>query len=644
MPQIKSSYEGRTIYRVNEFDLLSIPKVVGNLYACMDSRRMYEDISVTERRVMSVQMIDTEINRQYNVRPINAAYYYVWETNELWLYNYGWELIIGDKTGDGNNQYVTSTGIQYLPNTGCCNPDNNGIMGDGSVVVRDSNRVIKGKIYIDAENNELVFSSYLGGGLRFLPSGSYEEKGSLDISNGELKFYGDVYINGHIFAQDDMYVMKDDYQYKVYTEEDFTVGCWEFDGNDVVDKLNALDQPVNIDVKKFDGHTSDYYAKAIHKHVSADITDLGEFVKNNRYNSLMSGLHDRGIQVQYDSSNDTYKFVPNSFMINIVGGADGFATVTDLGDTTINVTVDPDEHKHSLVDMLDWSTFKKDYDLKMYTSDFKAETTKTPVPDKLLYLDGSGNLPTNVTGNSATTDKLKTQRLIKLSNGVSGQAMFDGSKDIDISVTVDPNKHEHNQYLLISRIGTDVPPLNDDLKIDYNYFYDSMLNCVQYQGTFNPSNGYPTSNLSKGKYWVASADGTISGNKYFKGDWIVYNGSSWDSINSRGLVHSVNNQTGDVTISTDSIGALNKDSLFDPNNPKEGKIVTTIYDESTGNYYVNANSQPVETAKFASYLLNPIRFKFTGDINTEEINLILSESDVLNTVEVSVNIDDGVVS
>lgn len=659
MAQMKASYEGRTIYRVNEFDLLSIPKVAGNLYACTDSRRMYEDISATERRVMSVQMIATEVDRQYNLRPTNATYYYVWETNELWLYHYGWELIIGNKT-DETNQYVGSTGISYVKNSGCCQSNNNGILGDGSVVVRDSNRVIKGKIYIDEENNELVFSSFLGGGLRFLPSGSFDEDGSLDISDGVLNYQGDAWIKGNLFTTDDIYVVKESGQYKVYTEEDFVVGEWEFNGNDIVQKLGELPQPVNIDVQKFDGHTSDYYAKTIHKHVSSDITDLEKFVKDNRYASLMTGNHDRGIQVEYDQKSDTYKFVPSPFLINIIGGVDGFATVRDLGDTTIEVTVNPDEHKHSLIDMLDWNEFKTDFDLKMYTSKFEEEVTKTAKPDKLLYLDGSGKLPADITGNSASTDKLKVQRLIKLSDGVTGQAMFDGSADIDIAVTVDPKKHEHDQYLLTSLIGTKVPPLNNELKIDPIYFYDYMINCLQYQGTFNPSNGYPTNNLTKGKYWVASSEGTISGTKYFIGDWIVYNGSSWDPIHSKGMVHSVNNQIGDITISAETLNVLEKSELFDPLNPQEGKIITTVYDEETNEYYPNVSIRS-EQAKYASYLLNPIKMQFIskkddpelgGDLSSNVFYLNLSESDEINQIGVTLStdtikvdgIDDGVVS
>lgn len=60
--------------------------------------------------------------------------------------------------------------------------DNNGLLKDGSVVIRDNNRIVKGKLYIDNTNNNLVISSFLGGGLRILPNGSSESPGALVIN------------------------------------------------------------------------------------------------------------------------------------------------------------------------------------------------------------------------------------------------------------------------------------------------------------------------------------------------------------------------------------------------------------------------------------------------------------------------------
>lgn len=640
MPIISSSYEGRKIYRVTEFDLLSIPKSENKIYACTDSRRLYEDISNVERKVLAVGQIDTEIDRIYTFKPSNGAYYYVWETNELWLYNYGWELIIGDRSQLDEDTYVYQTGgIDYVNKSGgCCGNDNNGILGDGSVVVRDSNRLIKGKLYIDATDNDLVISSYLGGGLKLLPSGSMDEKGSLIIEDGTLNYYGDAWINGSLYTVEDITVVKSSGQYKVYTEEDFTVGEWEFDGNDVIEKLNKLPQPIDLNVKMFDGHTSDYYAKAEHTHLSEDITDLEEFVRDSREKALTSGLQNQGITVDYDRESDIYTFVPDSFIISLTNGVSGAASVRNLQDVSIDVTVDPLKHIHNISEI---DGAQEKFDQYVLVSD----TAEVATPNRLLYLDGSGNLPTSITGNSATTDKWKTSRLIQLINGVTGQVMMDGSSDVEIDVTVDPSKHEHSQYFLASNVGIEVPSLTDG-KIPKIFLDDQSAYPVTYIGEFDPGSGLPTTTgIYKGYSYIASTNGTISGEPYFEGDWVIYDGNNWRVIHAGGLVHSVNGLTGDITLDPETFLG---DLLFDPESPQAGKIPQTVYDEELGDYYINVNSRPVDTAKYAQYLLNPIKIQFAGDVSSDVYYLNLTEDDQVNILDVTLkqvtaSVDDGVI-
>lgn len=634
----KPSYEGRTIYRVTEFDLLSIPKSENKIYACTDSRRLYEDISNVERKVLDVSQIDTEIDREYNFRPTNGVYYYVWETNELWLYHYGWELIIGDRSDLEKNQYVYSSGgLGYVNKGGCCESDKNGILGDGSVVVRDSNRLIKGKLYIDETDNDLIISSFLGGGIKILPSGSADENGSLIIEDGVLNYQGDSWFNGSLRTTNDMTVVKDSGQYKVYTEEDFTVGEWEFDGNDVIRKLNVLPQPLDLNVKKLQGYVPDDFAKAVHTHVASDITDLEKFVRNSRHRALTSGLQNKGITVSYDKDKDEFTFVPDTFIVSLNGGVSGFGTVRNLNDVTITTTVDPLKHHHSYKELTDISEIINKFD--NYVLNSKTATIATP--NRLLYLDGSGNLPADITGNSATATKWQTKRLLKLINGVSGQVFIDGTADATIDVTVDPAKHEHEQYFLKKNVGVVVPSLENG-KINRSFLYDEIAYAVNYAGTFNPANGFPSTNgLLKGAYYVASSNGIISGVPYISGDIVIYNGSTWNVIHSSGLVQSVNNQTGNVTINADSINAITNDKLYDPANPSAGKIITTVYDKASGNYYPNIESRPVTETQYAQYLTNPIKIKFVGNYVTSDVIDIVAakpeEGFTANELQVIVN-------
>jgi hypothetical protein len=83
----------------------------------------------------------------------------------------------------------------------------------------------------------------------------------------------------------------------------------------------------------------------------------------------------------------------------------------------------------------------------------------------------------------------------------------------------------------------------------------SILGAVEYQGTFVPGTSTLPAAASgnKGWYYVASAAGTYTppGGSlltFSAGDWIISNGSEWDTVNNGGAVTSVNGQTGAVTI------------------------------------------------------------------------------------------------
>lgn len=216
-------------------------------------------------------MIATERERLNNISPINGSLYYVWETNTLWTYNHKWIVLEGNYSTVANGYYYNQNAI--TPTADDVNQvlDNNGLLKNGSVVIRDANRVIKGQLYIsngdtvfqyilletkpdnwdtnytdyyvynDGEYetntdstwatdtffkketvfesvNDLIISSFLGGGIKLLPSGSADSTGALQIfsantytgqfdgsgnpiitgNNGELVFWGDMYVTDGI--------------------------------------------------------------------------------------------------------------------------------------------------------------------------------------------------------------------------------------------------------------------------------------------------------------------------------------------------------------------------------------------------------------------------------------------------------------
>lgn len=195
----------------------------GDYYACTDSGKLYKDTSdnILDRRLVKAIMISTENERLYKIKPISGRLYYVWETNDLWVYDYGWKLKLGSDRE--NNGYIYSNGVLTgVSKKSTTNNilDNNGLLEDGSVVIRDINRIIKGKLYTDLDNNNLVISSYLGGGFTILPNGDLNSLGYLRIYNEtkEEPYYNNTtrevtraigWFDGEWNTNDDMYVNLD---------------------------------------------------------------------------------------------------------------------------------------------------------------------------------------------------------------------------------------------------------------------------------------------------------------------------------------------------------------------------------------------------------------------------------------------------
>lgn len=136
----------------------------------------------------------------------------MYETNELWIYNSGWVQLEGTTTLSNGYYYDNGAITETYDVSEIL--DNNGLLADGSVCVRDFNRIIKGKIAIDQQTNNMVFTSFLGGGLTFLPSGDAGQQGTLNIlasntytgdfdqnglpvttgNKGQMTFYGQIYM------------------------------------------------------------------------------------------------------------------------------------------------------------------------------------------------------------------------------------------------------------------------------------------------------------------------------------------------------------------------------------------------------------------------------------------------------------------
>lgn len=87
----------------------------------------------------------------------------------------------------------------------------------------------------------------------------------------------------------------------------------------------------------------------------------------------------------------------------------------------------------------------------------------------------------------------------------------------------------------------------------------ALVGGVMYQGTWNASTNSPSITSSvgtKGHYYIVSVAGStnINGITDWKvGDWIIFNGSTWDKVDNTDAVSSVNGYTGAVSLVTSDI-------------------------------------------------------------------------------------------
>jgi phage-related tail fiber protein len=73
-----------------------------------------------------------------------------------------------------------------------------------------------------------------------------------------------------------------------------------------------------------------------------------------------------------------------------------------------------------------------------------SDVVTTAAANKILKLDGTGLLPTGVTGNAGSATKLATARSITLDGDVSGTTSFDGSGNVTMTTTVADDSHLHD--------------------------------------------------------------------------------------------------------------------------------------------------------------------------------------------------------
>ena len=146
---------------------------------------------------------------------------------------------------------------------------------------------------------------------------------------------------------------------------------------------------------------------------------------------------------------------------------------------------------------------------------------------------------------------------------LSGEAS--GSGATSISVTLD-NAAVINKVLTGLSVSGSAIVSTDSILVALGKVQNqinALAGGVSYQGTWNASTNTPSLTSSvgtKGYYYVVSVAGSTNLNgitDWKLGDWVIFNGSTWDKVDNTDAVISVNGYTGIVTLAKGDIGLGN---------------------------------------------------------------------------------------
>jgi len=166
--------------------------------------------------------------------------------------------------------------------------------------------------------------------------------------------------------------------------------------------------------------------------------------------------------------------------------------------------------------------------------------------------------------------------------------------------------------------------LDADGKVPTTQLPAAMVGALTYKGTHDASTGSYPASPSQGWYYVVSVAGTISAVDYEVGDWMVYNGTSWDKLDNSDKVSSVNGQTGAVVLTTTNISEGTNlywtsgrfDTAF-------GGKTTTNLAEGTNLYYTQARFDTAFGGKTTDNLTEGSTNKYYS-VTTARTDLIAS--------------------
>lgn len=335
------------------YDLMRAKPKIGQLYFLTDSRVLYKDFGndLSQRLRFNAIVLYSDNDRQFNVRPEPGKFYYVEESNSLWLYDTRWVLKIG--SGLQYNTYAINGGIMSpVINTdesvtginGDKIIDNNGLLGNGSVVIRDANRMAQGIIESDSLNSYLIYKSFKQNGMLFLPDASlpYNDLstslGALHLtiehyeSNNDLKLKGNAYYYGDWNNAGNIYIIKKINNNNIYpdynptNDEEIIKYYIECSKTKTEPNLNDTTSSIVKNVKTYFSirpisnhsayiHIISFYDDNINSVVK---NDLGELIFTNRNELILDETLECNRETYIEKKKHISKYILDKYNDNII--------------------------------------------------------------------------------------------------------------------------------------------------------------------------------------------------------------------------------------------------------------------------------------------------------------------------------------
>ncbi len=263
---------------------------------------------------------------------------------------------------------------------------------------------------------------------------------------------------------------------------------------------------------------------------------------------------------------------------------------------------------------------------------------------------------TQIRSASITGDRLATGAVTKAAVGLGNvDNTSDASKPVS---TATSTALSAKQDTSAKGVAGGYASLDGGGKVPVSQLPNSIM---EYQGVFNASTNTPTlanGTGSPGDVYRVSVAGTVLGLELAVGDYVIYNGSTWEKSDTTDAVASVAGRTGNITLTKADVGLSNVDDTSDASKPVSTATATalglkegTITAGTTAQYFRGDKTfQTLNAAAISDFntaadarVATAIAAKFvtretpTGAVNGTNTSFVLANTPVAGSEQVFLN-------